>query len=113
MYTERYGKMRCLSCTSSVRRPGSRYGSGLSEKSGEKQRRIEEKTVLLIQNGQEYAICKRPDKGLLAGLYEFPNMEGWLTQEEVLRAVEELKLMPLHIRAAGEAKHIFHMWSGI
>lgn len=36
VYTERYGKMRCLSCTSSVRRPGSRYGSGFSEKSGEK-----------------------------------------------------------------------------
>lgn len=77
------------------------------KKAAKKQRRIEEKTVLLIQNGQEYAICKRPDKGLLAGLYEFPNMEGWFTQEEVLSAVEELKLMPLHIRAAGEAKHIF------
>ena len=77
------------------------------KKTAKKQRRIEEKTVLLIQNGQEYAICKRPDKGLLAGLYEFPNMEGWLTQEEVLSAVEELKLMPLHIKHAGEAKHIF------
>lgn len=77
------------------------------KKAAKKQRRIEEKTVLLIQNGQEYAVCRRPDKGLLAGLYEFPNMDGWLTEEEVIRAVEALKLMPLHIKHAGEAKHIF------
>lgn len=34
-------------------------------------------------------------------------MDGWLTEEEVIRAVEALKLMPLHIKHAGEAKHIF------
>ena len=52
-----------------------RIGS-LPVKSGKKPRRIEEKTVLILQNGQEYAIHKRSAGGLLGGLYELPNLEG-------------------------------------
>lgn len=77
------------------------------KKAAKKQRRIEERTVLIIQSGQEFAIHKRPAKGLLAGLYELPNQEGYLTREEILAYVEGLRLMPLHITGAGEAKHIF------
>ena len=79
----------------------------ISKKSTKKQRKIEEKTVLVIQNGQEFAIHKRPSKGLLAGLYELPNQEGYLNREEILSYVEGLSLIPLHIADAGEAKHIF------
>lgn len=63
--------------------------------------------MLVIQNGQEFAIHKRPSKGLLAGLYELPNQEGYLSRDEILAYVEKLSLMPLHIVEAGEAKHIF------
>lgn len=76
-------------------------------KTPKKARRIEEKTVLILQNGQEYAIHKRPAGGLLGGLYELPNLEGYLTREEILSYVEGLGLIPLHISPAGEAKHIF------
>ena len=72
-----------------------------------KKRRIEEKTVLLIQNGQEFAIHRRPDTGLLAGLYELPNVDGFLTEEEVLESVKEMNLMPLYIKKVEDAKHIF------
>lgn len=77
------------------------------KKTPKKQRKIEDKTVLVIQNGQEFAIHKRPAKGLLAGLYELPNQEGHLTRDEIISYVESLNLMPLHIAEAGEAKHIF------
>lgn len=77
------------------------------KKAPKKERKIEDRTVLIIQNGQEFAICKRPEKGLLAGLYELPNMEGYLDRDEVLSYVENLNLLPLYIREAGEAKHIF------
>lgn len=77
------------------------------KKKAKKERRVEEKTILLIQNGGEYAIHKRPGRGLLAGLYEFPNRSGFLSEEEALQAVRELQLMPLYIRRAEDAKHIF------
>ena len=76
-------------------------------KAPKKARRIEEKTVLILQNGQEYAIHKRPAGGLLGGLYELPNLEGYRSREEILSHVESLGLIPLHISGAGEAKHIF------
>lgn len=79
----------------------------LPVKSGKKARRIEERTILLIQDGERVAIQKRPSKGLLAGLYEFPNLEGHLTEEEVLKYIEEKQLMSLHIKLLHEAKHIF------
>lgn len=77
------------------------------KKAAKKPRKIEEKTVLIIQNGQEFAIQKRPESGLLAGLYEFPNRAGYLTREEAIRCVEDMKLMPVYIKEAGSSKHIF------
>lgn len=81
--------------------------SELPVKSGKKARRIETRTIILIQDGDKVAIQKRPVKGLLAGLYEFPNLEGHLTEDEVLDFVTDKQLMPLHIKPLQEAKHIF------
>ena len=76
-------------------------------KSKAKPRRIEEKTVLILRDDQKVAIRKRPGKGLLAGLYELPNVEGNLGQEEVLSLVKELGYAPIRIQPLGDAKHIF------
>ncbi len=72
-----------------------------------KERRIEERTVLVIRDGQKVAIRKRPKKGLLAGLYELPNVEGKLNQEEALAFVKEMNFAPLRIQKLEDAKHIF------
>ena len=61
----------------------------------------------MIQDGDRTAIRRRPEKGLLAGLYELPNVEGTLTLEEVLEKVKELKLEPLFIKELETSKHIF------
>lgn len=53
-------------------------------KAPKKKRRIEEKTVLLLECGAQIALRKRDDKGLLASLYEYPNLEHHLGQQEVL-----------------------------
>ena len=53
------------------------------------------------------AIKKRPKTGLLAGLYELPNVEGKLSQDEALAYSRSIGLAPLHIKPLGEAKHIF------
>lgn len=53
------------------------------------------------------AIRKRPAKGLLAGMYELPNLEGYLSEEEILAWVENQDLIPLQIVPLIDAKHIF------
>ena len=79
----------------------------LPVKSKAKARKIEEKTVFIFKDGENVAICKRPARGLLASLYELPNVEGHLTEEEALEYSKKIGLAPLHIKELGEAKHIF------
>ncbi len=79
----------------------------LPRKTPKKKRRVEDKTVLILKDGERAAIRKRPGRGLLAGLYELPNLEGHLTAEEVLRYLKAQKLSPVRIQRLGEAKHIF------
>ena len=70
-------------------------------------RRIEKRTVLLICRDETYAIRKRPDSGLLSGLYEFPNEAGELSSDDALAKAESLGLMPLRIKKLSAARHIF------
>ena len=79
----------------------------LPVKSKAKPRRIEEKTVFVIRDGERVLLHKRPAKGLLAGMYEFPNTKGHLTEEEALCWVKGQKLSPIRIQKLEEAKHIF------
>ena len=79
----------------------------LPVKSKAKERRIEKRTVLVIRDGERVAIRKRSKIGLLAGLYELPNIEGHLSQEEALEYVKGWKLSPIRIQKLPEAKHIF------
>ena len=79
----------------------------LPVKAPKKKRTIENRTVFVIQDGERTAIHKRPEEGLLAGLYELPNAEGHLSMDEALERVKEMALEPLYIEALPEAKHIF------
>lgn len=77
---------KCEECP--LRRMCGAYSLGkvmeLPVKAKKKERRIEERTVIVIQDGEKVAIRKREAKGLLAGLYELPNIKGHLKAEEVL-----------------------------
>ncbi|MFV0529291.1 MAG: A/G-specific adenine glycosylase [Lachnospiraceae bacterium] len=70
-------------------------------------RKIEERTVLLLDDGTGIAISKRADQGLLAGLYELPNLSGSYEPEEVLEYVKEIGLFPLHIQQLAAKRHLF------
>ena len=76
-------------------------------KSKPQKRRIEEKTVFLIVDGENLLIEKRPSKGLLAGLYQFPNVEGWVEREDAVAFAREKGLDPVFVEPLPEAKHIF------
>lgn len=79
----------------------------LPVKSAQKPRRVEDLTVFIIRDGNHTAIRKRPSRGLLAGLYEFPNVKGHLTPDEVPAAVRDLGFEPLRLTRIEDAKHIF------
>ncbi|MBE6590354.1 MAG: A/G-specific adenine glycosylase [Ruminococcaceae bacterium] len=72
-----------------------------------KPRRVEARTVLLVRDGARTLLSKRPPKGLLAGLYELPNVEGHLDTDGVIAFVRALGAEPLRVRRIEDAKHIF------
>lgn len=76
-------------------------------KTEKKPRKIEEKTILLILDGEKMVLRKRPEKGLLSGLYEFPSEKGYLSETEAVKQVEKMGFSPLRVQALEDAKHIF------
>lgn len=76
-------------------------------KSNKKKRKIQKKTVLLISWGERFALLKRQDKGLLPNLWELPNMEGHLTEEECKKEIKKLGLILQKITYMKPSKHIF------
>ncbi len=72
-----------------------------------KKRRIEEKTILLLYLDNQVMIRKRSNKGLLAGLMEFPLIDGKVSKDKVISWLEERGYETVSIRKGEEAKHIF------
>ena len=103
------GPARCMECPVAALCKAYHHGTvdEFPVKAPKKKRTIENRTVLVIQDGERTAIHKRPQEGLLAGLYELPNVEGHLSMDEALQKVKEMNLAPLHIETLPEAKHIF------
>ncbi|MDE7238863.1 MAG: NUDIX domain-containing protein [Lachnospiraceae bacterium] len=76
-------------------------------KKPKKPRNVEEYTILILQDEDQTAIRKRPEKGLLAGMYEFPWVEGIRTKEEVIRYVKAMGYAPIYVRELERSRHIF------
>ena len=76
-------------------------------KSAKKPRKVDEKTVFILSCDGSYALQKRPDKGLLAGLWQFPNCPGKLSMESALQEVERMGLKPREVFRQVERRHIF------
>lgn len=81
--------------------------SELPVKAPKKKRVIEKKTVLIIQDGSKTVLKKRPNEGLLAGMYEFPMLEGERSEDEVLEYLKGEGFGMLRIKKAPDGKHIF------
>lgn len=80
-------------------------------------RRIEQKTVLILQVqdvDSMIAIRKRDDSGILAGMWEFPNMEGILTRQEILQWLSDKCLTVKSISCpAGQKQQMKHIFTHI
>ncbi|MGF6376761.1 A/G-specific adenine glycosylase [Clostridiales Family XIII bacterium PM5-7] len=75
--------------------------------SQKKPRKEVEKTVFVLRSGDKTAVVKRGNKGLLAGTYEFPNIDMPLSTDEAIRTVENWGCHPIDIKRQVEEKHIF------
>ena len=81
--------------------------AALPVRSQPKPRRVEERTVLLLRCGDRWAVRRRAEKGLLAGMWEYPNVEGLLNPEEAEALLGEWGAEPRSVEPWGEAKHLF------
>lgn len=103
------GRPRCIDCPLSplcLALANNRVDE-LPRKSPKKARRIEPKTVFLAEYDGAYVIRRRPDKGLLAGLWEFPCAEGHLSEKKAKEWLMANHLSPVDITPCGTAIHIF------
>ena len=72
-----------------------------------KGRKVEEMTVFIAACDGRYAIEKRPSKGLLADLWQFPHVPGHLDTTEAVAVAEGLGLTARDVLRSVERKHIF------
>ena len=70
-------------------------------------RREEQLTVFILHREGRYALQMRPPKGLLAGLYQFPNCPGHLEPEQTLSYLETRGLRPKELTLQLQRQHIF------
>ena len=87
------------------------YQRGTAEqlpvKSPKKGRKQEAITVFILRCGDSFVLEKRPESGLLAGLWQFPNITGKLDAAGAMAWAAEQGLKTEDIRRISEKKHIF------
>lgn len=80
-----------------------------------KEKRLEKRSILVIiseQNGERRVLLhRRPESGLLAGLWELPSAEGWLSAEEARAHAASLLSAP--VSAANKLPDARHLFSHI
>ncbi len=79
----------------------------LPVKSPKKGKRQEDRTVFIFSCDGRYALEKRPGKGLLAGLWQFPNISGQGDTAALLAEAERMGLRPRQVYKEIHRKHIF------
>lgn len=73
-----------------------------------KSRRIEHYTVYTLQCGEEIAIAKRGAKGLLAGLWELPHLDGARSAQQALTDAQTAwNCLPTELISVTNRVHIF------
>lgn len=103
------GAPRCEECPLDFVCLAKRRGliSEIPYKPPKKARKKEDRTILILEYEGKIGIHKRPDQGLLASLYEFPNLEGHIKEEDLAEKLgipqDEVQV----IERLSEARHIF------
>lgn len=103
------GLPKCEICPLSYLCQGFRQNTMLEfpMKEAKKPRKVEERTVFVLRKENKVAIRKRETKGLLAGLWEFPNVSDALSLSEAEELLASWGLFPISITKLNAARHIF------
>lgn len=91
---------QCLACLQNIT-------ADFPVKTPKKARKTEQRAVFLLRCGEKLALEKRPAKGLLAGLWQLPNIEGSLTPEQAARQAADWGCEPHDLLSVRQKKHIF------
>ena len=94
------GIVKCADC-------GSELVEELPVKTKKKPRTAVDVTVLLVKSPAGWLVMKRPEKGLLAGLWQPLTVEKLCTEEEMMARAETLGIRAEIISPLPAAKHIF------
>ena len=70
-------------------------------------RKIQNRTVFILEYAGRVALIQRPDRGLLAGMWELPNVEGDLDETAALCQADAWGCAPEGLAPCGRATHIF------
>jgi A/G-specific adenine glycosylase len=83
--------------------------AGFPVKSGKPPRKIEKRTVMVLLNekGTAAALRKRPESGLLPSLWEFPNFDGVLSEDEMRQILDASCLNISSLVKLKGARHVF------
>lgn len=104
------GPPQCLACPVASICRGFAAGTApqLPVKTPPKARKIQPITVLLVQDEQgRYLIQKRPEKGLLAGLWQPPLLEESATPDQAADWLAQQGITAEYRKPGKAAKHIF------
>ena len=103
------GAPRCGDCPVQHLCEGYHRGSAalLPLRAAKKARRVEERTVLLVRCGGLVGLRRRPDTGLLAGLWELPSLDGALSPAVLREALDGMGWRVEKLLSLRPAKHIF------
>ena len=103
------GAPRCESCPAQTLCLGYANGTArsLPVKAPKREKRQEDRTVFVFRREGEYALRKRAGRGLLAGMWEFPNVEGHLDPEAALAQAAAWGLRPKDLGRVVERDHVF------
>lgn len=90
--------------------------ASLPVKGQKKPRRVEARTVFVLSCGERLALRKRPDSGLLAGMWELPSVQGHLGEAEARQILEQWGIAAVQLRRLEDSRHIFshlewQMWN--
>ena len=103
------GPPQCGACPLAALCLGRERGTAdsLPVRAEKRPRRVEARTVfVLLRNGQT-AVRKRPGRGLLAGLWEFPNVPGDLDEDAAAAVLARWGVTAAAWDSRLTAKHIF------
>ncbi len=103
------GTPHCEQCPLSALCEAKRQGltEELPKKTKKQAPTTEAMTVFLLVYNNKVALLKRPDNGLLAGLWEFPNLPQKYTTKTAKKALLSWGFTATTIKALPKAKHVF------